>query len=65
MLMPTEVNDTEAFVKLAEKAENCRVKRLKDVVKLKLKTQRLYTIKLDREKAEGLIKRLECQIIEV
>ena len=63
--MPTEVNDTEAFVKLAEKAENCRVKRLKDVVKLKLKTQRLYTIKLDREKAEGLIKRLECQIIEV
>lgn len=64
--MPTEIDDVEAFVKLSEKAENCKVKRLEDVVKVKLKTaQKLYTIKLDKDKAEGLIKRIKCQVTEV
>ena len=63
--MPSEVNDVEAFVKLSETAENCRVKRLEDIVKMKLKTpKKLYTIKVEKGKAEGLIKRLKCHITE-
>ncbi len=64
--MPSEVFDVEAFVKLSENAENCVVKRSEVSVKVKLQTTRhLYTIKLEKEKADELIKRLKCQIIEV
>lgn len=64
--MPEEVLDPEIFVKLSEHAEACRVRRLKDVVKLKLRTSRkLYTLKADPVKAEEIIKRLKCEIVEV
>jgi len=64
--MPTEVNNIEDFIKLSEKANNCKIKRLGEIVKLKLKTpQRLYTIKVEKGKAEGLIKKLKCQTVEV
>ncbi|RJS77231.1 50S ribosomal protein L38e [Candidatus Bathyarchaeota archaeon] len=64
--MPREIFDVEEFIKLSEKASHCRIKRLKDIVKLKLRTSRmLYTLKVDPEKAEEVIKRLRCEIVEV
>lgn len=64
--MPKEVKDTEEFVELSERAEYCAVKRLKDVVKLKLRTSRyLYTLKVDPINAEEVIKKLKCEIVEI
>ncbi len=64
--MPAELSDAEEFVKIAERASECRVKRTGDTVKLKLRTpSRLYTIKLDAENAEQVLKRIRCQIVEV
>jgi large subunit ribosomal protein L38e len=63
--MPSEISDTEEFIRLSERASECRVKRLKDVVKLKLRTaRRLYTIKVDPEKAGELMKQIKCEVIE-
>jgi ferritin-like protein len=64
--MPTEVSDVEKFVALSAKAKTCSVKRLKDVVKLKLRTpNQLYTLKVEPLKADELIKKLKCEIEEV
>ncbi len=64
--MPREIFDVEEFIKLSEKAAECRVKRLKNAVKLKLRTRRLlYTLKVDPEKAAEIIKRVKCEIVEV
>jgi len=64
--MPTEIFDIDKFVEISERAEFCAVKRLKDVVKLKLRTSRmLYTLKVDPAKAEEVIKRLRCEIREI
>jgi len=64
--MPTEIFDIDEFVEISERAEYCAVKRLKDVVKLKLRTSRmLYTLKVDPAKAEEVIKRLRCEIREI
>ena len=64
--MPSEIFDIEKFVEISERAEYCAVKRLKDVVKLKLRTsKRLYTLKVDPSKAEEVIKKLRCEIHEI
>jgi len=64
--MPAEVFDQDRFVEISERAEYCAVKRLKDVVKLKLRTaRRLYTLKVEPVKAEELIKKLQCEIREI
>jgi len=64
--VPAELLDPEEFIRLSELATECRVKRLKEIVKLKLRTpSRLYTIKLDAGKAEEIIKRLKCEVVEV
>jgi large subunit ribosomal protein L38e len=64
--MPTEVNNVEKFVALSAKAKGCNVKRLKDVVKLKLRTpNQLYTLKIEPLKADELIKKLKCEIEEI
>jgi len=63
--MPTEVSDREEFVKLSERATECRVKRLQDTVRLKLRTPRqLYTIKVDPQKAAEMLKQIRCEVIE-
>jgi len=63
--MPVEIADIEKFVQVSERASVCRVKRLQDTVKLKLRTQKtLYTIKVDPKTAEELIKQIKCEIIE-
>ena len=64
--MPTQTLDTEHFISLSGHAEYCAVKRLKDVVKLKLRTPKtLYTLKIEPLKAEEIIKKLQCEIREI
>lgn len=64
--MPSEVLDAERFIRLAEAARECRVKRVEDVVKLKIRTPgKLYTLKLDVEKAQEVLKQIKCPIVEV
>ncbi len=64
--MPSEIFDPEEFVEISERAEYCAVKRLKDIVKLKLRTaRRLYTLKVEPARAEEIIKKLRCEIREI
>lgn len=64
--MPMEITDTQHFVSLSEQADYCAVKRLKDVVKLKLRTpSKLYTLRIEPMKAEEVMKKLQCEIREV
>jgi ferritin-like protein len=64
--MPSEMFDVEKFVAMSAKAESCSVKRLKDVVKLKLRMpSKLYTLKVEPLKAEETIKKLSCKIEEL
>jgi hypothetical protein len=63
--MPSEISDSEEFVRISERATECRVKRLKAVVKLKLRTvKQLYTIQVDPNKAAELLKQIKCEVIE-
>lgn len=63
--MPKELTDEKEFVTISERAVECRVKRLQDIVKLKLRTQReLYTLKVDPAKAAELLKQVKCEVIE-
>lgn len=64
--MPSEVLDVNKFVEISEHADYCAVKRLKDVVKLKLRTSaQLYTLKIAPIKAEEIIKKLQCEVREI
>jgi hypothetical protein len=63
--MPSEIANSEEFVRMSERASECRVKRLKDTVKLKLRTaSKLYTIRLDPDKAAEVLKQVKCEVIE-
>jgi ferritin-like protein len=63
--MPSEITDVEKFVALSAKSKQCQVKRLKDTVKLKLRTPgQLYTLKIEPLRADEIIKRLQCTIVE-
>jgi large subunit ribosomal protein L38e len=64
--MPKEIYSSDQFLELAEYAIHCRVKRIKDIVKLKLRTKKyLYTFKTDPNTAERLLTNLKCDIIEL
>ncbi|MEJ5326661.1 MAG: 50S ribosomal protein L38e [Candidatus Bathyarchaeia archaeon] len=64
--MPAEISDAEKFVAMSAKAKYCAVKRLKDAVKLKLRTpSKLYTLRVEPLKAEEIIKKLKCEIKEL
>lgn len=64
--MPSEIVDVEKFVEMSGHADYCAVKRLKDIVKLKLRTpSRLYTLKSVPTKAEEIIKKLQCEVREI
>ena len=64
--MPREIFDEEKFTEISEYAIHCRVKRLKDNVKLKLRTKKiLYTYKTDPITAERLLRNISCDIIEL
>ena len=64
--MPSEIFDMEKFVMMSANAKYCSVKRLKETVKLKLRTpSRLYTLKVEPLKADEVIKKLRCEIQEL
>jgi len=64
--MPAEIFDVDEFIKIAERAEYCSIKRLDREVKLKLRTPKtLYTLKINPTKAEEIIKKLRCEIREI
>jgi large subunit ribosomal protein L38e len=64
--MPREIFDEKKFLEISEFAIHCRVKRLKEVVKLKLRTKKiLYTYKTDPASAERLLRNISCDIIEI
>ena len=63
--MPKQIYDVDKFLEMTEDAEECRVKRASDKVKLKLRTSRyLYTIVLEPQKAEEVLQQVKCQIVE-
>ena len=64
--MPAEISDVDEFVAMSAKAKFCSVKRLKESVKLKLRTpRRLYTLKVEPLRADEIIKKLKCAIQEI
>ena len=64
--MPEEIFDVNKFIEISERAEYCNIKRLKQTVKLKLRTQKkLITLKVDPTKAEEIVKKLRCEIREI
>ncbi len=64
--MPAEITDVDKFVELSENADYCAMKRLKDIVKLKIRTpNKMYTLKVEPSKAEEIIKKIRCEIKEV
>jgi hypothetical protein len=64
--LPAEITSIDEFVGLSENAIECRVKRSKEVAKLKLRTpSRLYTHKVKVDRADDVIRRLKCEIVEV
>ncbi len=64
--MPQEIRDIEKFIQISDRAYYCDIKRVTRVVKLKLRTPgRLYTLKVNPNKAEEIVKRLRCEIREV
>ncbi|MHA1791537.1 MAG: hypothetical protein ACTSVI_02765 [Promethearchaeota archaeon] len=64
--MPSQIFDPEKFLEISHSAQNCRVLRKKDKVKLKLRTKKkLYTYIADPETADALISKIECEIIEL
>jgi ferritin-like protein len=63
--MPSEITDVDKFVAMSAKAKYCSVQRLKDTVKLKLRTpHQLYTLKIEPLRADEIIKKLQCEIQE-
>ncbi|MHA2079324.1 MAG: hypothetical protein ACW99X_17160 [Candidatus Thorarchaeota archaeon] len=63
--MPKLINDVDKFLEMSEDAEECRVKRGSDHVKLKLRTKKyLYTIVVEPQKAEEIIQQVKCQVVE-
>ena len=64
--MPSEIFDVERFVEMSANAKYCQVKRLKETVKLKLRTpSRLYTLKVEPINSDEIIKKLKCEIREL
>ena len=64
--MPREVHSSEEFKGLLEKAEECRVVRRGDLVKIKLRTHKmLYTFKTNKEEADTLLKDVKAKIVEI
>jgi large subunit ribosomal protein L38e len=66
MKMPKQITDEDTFLDLSELAIHCRVKRVKDSVKLKLRTKKyLYTYKTNPDNAERLLRNIPCDVIEL
>ena len=67
--MPKEITDISLIDEIIPKTVEVRIKKVKDIVKVKFRTRRyLYTIKLTDKEAETLInelKKLNKEIIYI
>ncbi len=67
--MPVEITSLEEFIKITERAIECRVKKVRksNVVKVKARTRRyLYTYKTTEDKLEEVLSKVKCKkIIDV
>jgi len=64
--MPRQIYDAKTFKKMVERAEEVKVVRGEEKVKLKLRTKRmLYTYVADKSEAEKLLKNIGKPIKEV
>lgn len=64
--MPRQIYDAKSFKKLIERADEVRVFRGGDKVKLKLKTKHLlYTYVADKAEADKLLKNVSKPIKEI
>ena len=64
--MPKEITNVDEFIKISERASECRIKKLGDVTKLKLKTPgSLFTIKLESKAADEVLARITCAKTEL
>ncbi len=64
--LPREITTEEEFLRIAKTAEECRVKKSGDVVKLKLRTKgTLYTFKTNPNKADELQGKIDCSIVDL
>jgi large subunit ribosomal protein L38e len=65
--MPIEITDEKQFLDIAKnRASLCRIKKVNEIVKLKLRTPKhLYTFKTTPEKAELLLKDIEIERVEL
>ncbi|MEM0003787.1 MAG: 5'-nucleotidase [Desulfurococcaceae archaeon] len=65
--MPKEIMNQDEFIKISERASECRVVKLEKegVAKVKARTSRyLYTIKIPLNELEEFLKKLKCQNIK-
>ncbi|MEM4913947.1 MAG: 5'-nucleotidase [Desulfurococcaceae archaeon] len=65
--MPKEISSVDEFVKISERAEECRVVKLEKegIAKVKARTSRyLYTIKVPLNNLDEFLKKLKCQNIK-
>ncbi|MHA1230895.1 MAG: hypothetical protein ACTSRP_06485 [Candidatus Helarchaeota archaeon] len=66
MTIPKEIKNENELLKLAKDASVCKVIRVGEKVKLKLRCPRyLYTYVTDPESSEALLKKIPCKIIEL
>jgi large subunit ribosomal protein L38e len=64
--MPKQIYDVDRFLEMTEDAIECRVKRSKDEVKLKLRTARyLYTLVVEPQQADTILSSVKCEVVEV
>jgi len=66
LAMPKQIFSAEDFNRLSEKAVECRVLRMDDKVKLKLRTPRmLYVFITSKEEADNLLKNIKVEVREI
>lgn len=65
--MPVEITSLEKFAEITKRAEECRIKRSKGVVKIKARTARyLYTYKTTEEALQETLGKLSCkQVVDL
>ncbi|MCP8308601.1 MAG: hypothetical protein H3Z53_11885 [archaeon] len=64
--MPKQIFSAEDFKSLSENAVECRVLRMDDKVKLKLRTPKmLYVFITSKEEADNLLKDIKVEVKEI
>lgn len=64
--IPKEIKNENKLIELAKDASECKVIRIGDTVKIKLRTNKyLYTYKTNPESADNILKRISCPISEL